>query len=109
MDEGEGYLEAAMRGLREELGVSNVSLKELKKIYTEEKVEKGNAKRYAMLYTATYAGAISPDANEVAEVKWMLPQEIRASMEKSPDDFTYAFKEAFKNFSGARFDAMLNA
>ena len=93
VDEGETYLQAAIREMEEEIGVTGVELNELKKIYTEEKQDK--RKRFTTLYNGTYDGEIHPDFDEVSEVRWIAPEDLRAEIAQHPDHFTEGSRTCF--------------
>lgn len=94
VDEGETYLQAAEREMTEEIGVRSVELKEIKKIYLEEK-EENKRKRFTMLYTGKYDGAVRPDPNEVSEVRWASPEAIRVEMKEHPEHFSEGSRRCF--------------
>ena len=97
VDEGESYLEAAKRELKEEVGISDVELKEVKKFYTDEHDETKTKRRFNMLYTGVCDGDIQFN-EEVSEVKWIQPTELKEWMEKRPEDFTQGSIKAFKEY-----------
>jgi isopentenyl-diphosphate Delta-isomerase len=69
---GEGYDEAAARGLREELGIEGVALEPLGGITAEafESVALGYRDReLSQTFTGVYAGALAPNPAEVADVR----------------------------------------
>lgn len=94
VDEGESYLEAAKREMEEEIGVHGIELKELKKIYSEE-IEENKRKRFTTLYTAVYDGEVHPDFDEVSEVKWILPEELRRELKDNSEKFTEGSRICF--------------
>ena len=70
VDEGEDYLEAAQRELKEELGIENVELEEVGKFYQDEIDEDGKIKkRFNMLYEVRYDDGVNFNENEVSEIK----------------------------------------
>jgi len=97
VDEGEGYLEAAYRELKEEVGVEGVELKEVTKYYQVETDERAR-KRFNTIYTAMYDGPITPDMDEVTEARWIMPDELERWMHERPDDFTQGFIRSFEEF-----------
>ena len=98
VDEGEDYTTAAYRELKEELGVAGVELREIKKVPMENHEVPG-IWMFNMLYTLTYDGPFVPNKGEVAELKWIKPDELRAWMEREPDLFPPGFIFTFKEFS----------
>ena len=91
VDERESYEEAARREAIEEIGVTDLDLKEVAKNYTEEKDERFTKKRFTMIYSGIYEGEIHPNLEEVTEVRWIGPEELEQWMAKSPNDFTPGF------------------
>jgi len=91
VDEGEAYLRTAQRETEEELGITGLILKEIKKIYTEEDGP-FKRKRFGMLFTATYDGAIDPNPEEVSEVRWISASDLRAEIKEHPEQFTEGFR-----------------
>lgn len=95
VDEGEEYDQAAYRELKEELGIEGISLKQIKKYYAEGE-DPPHRKRFNMLYTARYDRKVTPDPEEVSEVKWIAPAELEAWIARSPGDFTKGCINAWK-------------
>jgi isopentenyldiphosphate isomerase len=87
VDAGEGYDEAAYREMKEEIGIENVPLREVKKYYSEGG-DVSIIKRFNMLYTGVYDGEVMPNPEEISEVKWINPADLEAWIERSPNDFT---------------------
>lgn len=87
LDAGEGCDEAAVRELEEELGVSGC---ELKRIADFEACE-GNGWEFVALYAGRYSGRVRFPAAEVDSVQWFSPEQIRAWVERRPQDFSPAF------------------
>lgn len=87
LDAGESYGAAAVRELKEELGVSDC---ELKKIADFEAGE-NNGWEYVRLYEGRYSGKVRFPAAEVDSVQWFSPEQISAWVERRPQDFSPAF------------------
>lgn len=98
VDEGEDYQTAALRELQEEVGITGVPLKEVTKFYTEETDEKATKKRFNMLYSTTYDGAITIDEHEVAAYKWLQLAELAQWLQEKPQDFTQGFIQTYQHF-----------
>lgn len=98
VDEGEDYLEAACRELKEELGIEGVELKEVGRFYREETDETQIKKRFNIVYSAPYDGEINFDKEEVSEVRWIAPNELQKWMDEHPDDFTQGCIRSFHEF-----------
>jgi isopentenyl-diphosphate delta-isomerase type 1 len=102
VDAGEDYCTAAERELVEEVGATNVTLTELGKIYSDEADEPEKIKkRFSTIFTGHYDGEITPNPEEVSEVRWIAPQELLEWMNKKPDEFTQGFVNSFKYLQSA--------
>lgn len=89
VDEGEDYQAAAERETQEELGVSGVAIKEVGRFKSNETDEPDKKKnRFTAVYIAHYDGEINPDSEEVAETKWISPNDLKQWLDESPHDFT---------------------
>ena len=53
-----------------------------------------------MLYTANSNDPILPDAQEMTEIRWMMPTEIEEWTQQAPEDFSPAFLLLFRAFRG---------
>jgi len=95
VDEGETYMQAAERETQEEIGVIGLSLKEIKKTYTEE-VEGKKRRRFNMLYTATYDGEVIPNPEEVSTVRWISLGELHTEIARHAEQFTEGFRLSVK-------------
>lgn len=95
---GESYLEAALRGLKEEMGVEGIETRLLGKI----RMEYGpNDNEISVIYE----GKIQPeqirfDPEEIAEVRFMGLDEIRAGMENEKERFCGWFVELMNWYLG---------
>lgn len=102
VDEGEDYADAAPRELQEELGVSDVPLKEIAYFKSEETDEPDKKKnRWTKVYAVRSDGPFIPDPIEVAETKWVSPKALSAWIDRAPNDFTegciLGFRELVKS------------
>jgi isopentenyl-diphosphate Delta-isomerase len=86
VDEGETYYETAIRELREELGLENCELKEIRSSYRNEMF-------FDTIYKTTIASdmQLHPDPHEVDSVFWYLPEELSVAMAEQSDLFTSNF------------------
>ncbi len=101
VDEGEDYVNAAKRERKEELGIHNLKLKEVGKFFLREIDEKGRMKnRFHMLYKTEYDDQISFDKNDVAEIKWISPDELKKWINKRPEDFVESSLKQMKVLFG---------
>lgn len=103
VDEGEDYLEAARRELKEEVGIENVELKEIGKFYQDEVDQDGKIKkRFNTLYLANYNGEVDSNTEEVSEIKWISLGELNAWMKECPEDFTRGFIQSYEFYNASR-------
>ena len=95
VDAGEHYQEAAVRELSEELGVDNVELSELAYYRTYAVLKGKKLNRFIKIYTATVPAntrfSINPE--EVTEVKWFDPNELKVLVSKNPEKFNNDFED----------------
>lgn len=97
VDEGETYMEAAVREMQEEIGVTGVPLEEISKEYFEEDINGRIAKRFNAVYTGQYDGDVHANPDEVAEVRWISPATLKKWVDEKPDEFTPGFKHVLKS------------
>lgn len=101
VDEGEDYLEAAHREAAEEMDIQDVELTKVSKYYTERFDPTDSrvvGKRFNTLYKTVYDGAVVPDPQDIADIKWMELTELESWMAKQPEDFAPGFLSAFGEF-----------
>lgn len=96
VDEGEDYMTAAVRELKEEVGVTGIRLTEVAKFYTEDPNGPVKRKRFNMLFTASYDGEVRAEPDEVSELRWVEPKELELWMNDSPADFTRGFLQSYE-------------
>lgn len=95
---GETSIEAGKRRLQEEMGFS-AELKELFWFIYKAPFDNGLTEHeldHVMI--GTYEGEPHINEDEVSEWKWMLPERIKADIEKNPDNYTVWFKIIFEKF-----------
>lgn len=88
---GESYLDGALRGLHEELGVSGVALFPLLEVRraTFALPELGVVDReLQQSFRGEYSGAIAPDPTEVAAVEWIGMEALAHRVQRAPETFT---------------------
>ena len=95
---GESYLEAAGRGLREEMGVDGIALSPLVKF----KMNYGpNDNEISVVYVGKVEPAsVKVDAVEVSEVTYVDPSALLASMSQRPREFCGWFIQIMKFRAG---------
>lgn len=96
LDAGEGYFEAAMRELSEELGaqVDSSLLKKLVKIPPC----KETGYEWVELFEVQYDGPIQPSDAEVAGVKWVPLAEVTQQLATKPQDFAEGFSLCLSHY-----------
>jgi isopentenyl-diphosphate delta-isomerase type 1 len=102
VDEGETYLQAAVREAEEEIGVTGLILREEFKHFANDLDGAEVKRRFNMLYSAVYDGDVTPNPEEVAEVKWVAPDELEQWLNASPDDFSPGFIRTYNAFRQSR-------
>ncbi len=95
VDEGEDYLTAAMREMKEEIGIETAPPTEVVKYLFKADTNMKMRRRFETLYMTTYDGVIRFDPHDVAEVRWIEPDALRAWMKEKPEEFTRGFIHAF--------------
>lgn len=96
--EGESNIEAGKRRLMEEMGFST-ELTELFSFIYKAPFDNGLTEHeydHVMIGTFNKSPEINPD--EVADWKWMHPEDIKTDISKNPDQYTAWFKIIFERF-----------
>ena len=96
VDEGEDYHHAAIREMKEELGVKSIKLEKVIKFYHEEHIENKVLKRFNMLYEGVYDGKINLNKLEVSDGKWFELKDLEVLIGENPNDFTPAFIKTYQ-------------
>jgi len=94
LDAGEDYPEAAVRELKEELGISGAQPVEIARIAACP--ETGN--EFVRLYRVEHSGALRWPAAEIETGLWMPPDQVDAWTRARPKDFATGFLECWKVF-----------
>lgn len=95
---GESYLEAAIRGLKEEMGMEGIEVRLLGKI----QMEYGpNDNEISVIYEGKIQpGRVKFDPSEIAEIRFMSVDEIRAGIENDKGMYCAWFVEIMNWYSG---------
>ena len=90
---GETYFDAAIRGLKEELGITNISIQPLAKI----KMNYGpNDNEISMIYKGTAElDQVQFDPQEIERVDAYMLEELDALLNQQPEIFSYWFTQIF--------------
>lgn len=94
---GETYLQGAQRGLREELGVENVSPEFLGGVLVSRVVDADAGVRdceFQQAFRVVFDGPVSPDPDEVSETAWYSLEELAGAFAQRPGDFTPWFRRS---------------
>ena len=90
---GEDYQPSAERELQEELGLSA----ELTRFGKFEACE-DTCFEFTELFTALSDVPPQPDPDEIADIHWLLPEDIEREISDTPDSFSPAFRLLFDAF-----------
>lgn len=99
VDAGETYMEAAIRELQEEVGITNVKLSQSGKFYIVERGGFGMKKSFNMIFIGKFEGNVKIDNIEVTDYRWASPKDIKKEIKDNPDAFTPGFIKAFRQLS----------
>ncbi len=92
VDEGEIYEQAAVRELKEELGIERNAADLtfiVKKRICDLQTQK--PKHFHSIYTITYDGEIYPDASEISELRWFGKEELLDELHNNKEEYIYTF------------------
>lgn len=84
---GENYAQAAMRRLREELGISGVNLEEIGKT---QMLDEG-CRKFIMLFKGRYAGPFAADSSHIAQLEFVSLDQVFRTAEQHASRFTPTF------------------
>ena len=90
LDTGEDYPAAAVRELREEIGIVTTPDKLVQRLRLRPQPDTGW--EFVSVFTLQSDEAPSVNPAEIEKGDWFLPDEISAAMRLRPDDFTPAFR-----------------
>jgi len=91
VDEGMTYLSAARQEVTEEIGIPNPSLTRVGDFLMEKEFEGRKLNNFNRLYKLriTDRSIITPEPDEVSEIRWVTPAELRDMLSSDPDSLTY--------------------
>ena len=95
LNAGEGYNETAVRELEEELGIMPDDLQEV--LALSPSAETGW--EHIKLYLARHDGALRFPCSEIETGQWFSMDDVRAWIERRPDDFASGFIECWNAFN----------
>jgi len=98
---GETYLEAAQRGLHEELGLEGVELQPLgteRQLRTELPEHGIRDYEFQQVFSGVYEGDMQLDPEEVAEVHLFTLAQLIQTIEQEPETFTPWFADDLKTY-----------
>jgi isopentenyl-diphosphate delta-isomerase len=105
VDEGSSYDQTAVNELAEEAGLHNIPLKTLGTFRTHNELPDGRiVNEFERVYEArvSHDVALKPEPEEVSELKWFTPTELKASIAQHPETFTpgllYDLKRYYPDF-----------
>ncbi len=96
--EGETNIEAGRRRLQEEMGFT-ADLRELFSFIYKAPFDNGLTEHeYDHVMMGSYSGDPKINPEEVADFKWMSPEDIQKDIAENPEDYTVWFKIIFEKF-----------
>jgi len=107
VDEGHSYKQAAMVEVAEELGLHDIAPEELEELGTlrfEDTLEDGRvAKGFERVYLLHVADdtVLTPEPEEVSELRWFTPDELTAQTTQHPETCTPGLLEALHEYRSA--------
>lgn len=101
VDEGEAYEVAAERELREELGVSGYSLREVDAFYDEHVFEGRRMKRFCKVYTVDLPANIklTIDPEEISDTRWLSLAEVKRLLKLQPEQAAIGLAACLKGMA----------
>jgi 16S rRNA (adenine1518-N6/adenine1519-N6)-dimethyltransferase len=91
LDSGESYGTAALRELREELGIKVESLEEIGSLPASE----ATGQEFVKIYLARHEGPFVLHPEEISGGKWIAPTDLDRWIEADPGDFARCFLDVY--------------
>jgi isopentenyl-diphosphate delta-isomerase type 1 len=92
LDSGEGYDAAAVRELREELGIEAEDLEHLGSLAASERT----GWEFVHIYKTHHEGPLTLHPDEISGGRWICPAELDVWVTRAPDDFPPCFQEVWE-------------
>lgn len=97
---GEDYLEAAIRGLKEEMGVENIQIKKIAKFQMNYGI---NDNEISELYEGIVeSNDVKFDSEEIESISYVSMNELRKMLKEDESKFCYWFVEILKLYWGEK-------
>jgi len=101
VDEGMGYDSAARQEVAEELGLSNVDLREMGYYFAKDSFEGRKMYNFSKVYLVTLDTErpdIILEPEEVSEVRWVSRAELQDLVLENPDEITDGLRQVAKRY-----------
>lgn len=100
VDEGESYLDAALRELKEEIGIAGFDLQEILTYRTHRSHRGLKLNRFNKLYKVVVPPQtmFKIQKEEVADAKWFSLEEIKKMIREQPEKVSDGLAEAFEKY-----------
>lgn len=100
LDAGEDYVTAALRELREEIGVAAKAEQLIFHLQLGACAETGW--EFVSVYSLRYDGPVAPNPAEIERGEWREPSEVTAAISETPREFTPTLRLHWKAVAEAR-------
>lgn len=100
VDEGEDYQQAAVRELKEELGISGIALQQIDAFRDDEVYDGQHLRRFKRAYKVVIPAStpLTLNAEEVAEIMWLKPAEVRQFIKDHPGQVASGLTSTFERY-----------